>query len=207
MYFFQHLRTVSRHRRFVRKYCFRMGLYRQGLTHDLSKYAPVEFREGMRYWQGTRSPNNAAREDKGWSDSWLHHKGRNRHHFEYWIDYDLPGQNRILRGVPMPSRYVGEMVADRMAACRVYLGDEAYSDRSPYDYFMRSKPRLWFVHEQVKDQLEFLLKLLADEGEEVLLPFMRNEFLKKPWEEIKTGERYRRFLETRAATDTEDSVF
>ena len=43
---------------------------------------------------GDRSPNNAERGEKGYSSAWLHHKGRNRHHYEYWIDYstrDVPG--------------------------------------------------------------------------------------------------------------------
>lgn len=87
--FMGHLKTVSRHRYLVMKGCFRVGLYRQGLLHDLSKFSPTEFMVGARYWQGTRSPNNAEREEKGYSASWLHHKGRNRHHFEYWVDYNL----------------------------------------------------------------------------------------------------------------------
>ena len=70
-----HLKTVSRHRYLVMKGCFRVGLYRQGLLHDLSKFSPTEFMVGARYWQGTRSPNNAEREEKGYSASWLHHKG------------------------------------------------------------------------------------------------------------------------------------
>ena len=78
--FLGHLHTINHHRRLVRQGCFRMGLYWQGLTHDLSKYARVEFSTGVRYYQGTRSPNTAEREEKGWSEAWMHHKGRNRHH-------------------------------------------------------------------------------------------------------------------------------
>ena len=88
----EHFRTITYHRKLVRQNCFRVGLYRQGLMHDLSKYSPTEFLVGARYFQGDRSPNNAEREAKGYSSSWLHHKGRNKHHFEYWIDYTLkPG--------------------------------------------------------------------------------------------------------------------
>ena len=50
---------------FVMKACFQVGLYRQGLLHDPSKYGWTEFRVGCRYYQGTRSPNNAEREEKG----------------------------------------------------------------------------------------------------------------------------------------------
>ncbi|MEE8886705.1 MAG: DUF5662 family protein [Eubacteriales bacterium] len=175
-YAWQHFRTITRHRHLVMKYCFRMGLYRQGLAHDLSKYTPTEFLEGAVWWQGTRSPNNKAREEKGYSRAWLHHKGRNKHHFEYWIDYGL-NCDTIIRGVPIPRRYIAEMVADRISASRVYKGD-AYTDRSAYEYFVRGKKRLWFVHKDVVAQLEFLLKMVADEGEDKAIDYIKNVYLK-----------------------------
>jgi hypothetical protein len=113
-----------------------VGLYRQGLLHDLSKYSPTEFWVGARYFQGNRSPNNAEREDIGYSNSWLHHKGRNRHHFEYWVDYNLRGKEGESPLVPvkMPGRYVVEMFMDRIAASKIYMGD-AYTDAAPLKYF------------------------------------------------------------------------
>ena len=81
-----HFKTITHHRHLVCRYCFRLGLYRQGLLHDLSKYAPCEFWRGAKYYQGYRSPNDAERKQNGVSLAWLHHKGRNRHHFESWID-------------------------------------------------------------------------------------------------------------------------
>ena len=69
--------------------CFMRGLYRLGLVHDLSKYSWTEFSVGAKYYQGTRSPNDAERESKGYSSAWLHHKGRNKHHLEYWVDYSV----------------------------------------------------------------------------------------------------------------------
>ena len=97
--------------------------------HDLSKYSWTEFRIGCRYYQGTRSLNNAEREEKGYSSAWLHHKGRNKHHYEYWIDYNVNAERdgRILTGMKMPVRYVVEMFLDRIAASKVYIG-EAYND-------------------------------------------------------------------------------
>ena len=104
----QHFCTITNHKILVMKNCFRVGLYRQGLLHDMSKYMPSEFLVGCRYYQGTRSPNNAEREITGCSTAWLHHKGRNKHHYEYWIDYGLeqPG----LTGMKMPKKYVIEDV-------------------------------------------------------------------------------------------------
>ena len=173
----EHFRTITHHRHLVMQHCFRMGLYRQGLMHDLSKYAPVEFLEGCRYWQGTRSPNNAAREATGVSMSWLHHKGRNRHHFEYWVDYGAKPTERVLEGMPMPRIYVAEMIADRVAASQVYKGDE-YTDEAPLAYFLNSKKKLWFVHPQVLDQLEELLGMVAERGQDAAFDYIREVFLK-----------------------------
>ena len=150
-----HFKTITRHKLLVMKYCFRIGLYKQGLLHDLSKYSPTEFLVGCKYYQGTRSPNNAEREDIGVSTSWLHHKGRNKHHFEHWVDYSLDGEHPIM-GAQMPRKYVAEMVMDRISASRNYLGD-AYNDSQPLDYFLKSKEKLWFIHPQTKKELEALL--------------------------------------------------
>ena len=104
-----HFCTITKHKILVMKNCFRVGLYWQGFVHDLSKYMPSEFLVGCKYYQGNRSPNNAEREAKGYSSAWLHHKGRNKHHYEYWIDYNVkePG----LAGMKMPKKYVVEMLS------------------------------------------------------------------------------------------------
>lgn len=128
-----HFKTITHHRHLVCRYCFRLGLYRQGLLHDLSKYAPCEFWRGAKYYQGYRSPNDAERKQNGVSLAWLHHKGRNRHHFEYWIDYCIGEDGKpYMGGCKMPLRYVAEIFCDRIAACRTYLKDK-YTDAAPYD--------------------------------------------------------------------------
>ena len=113
--FWGHLRTICHHKRLVARHCFKVGLYRQGLTHDLSKFAPVEFIPGVKYFRGYRSPNEIERIEKGYSAAWLHHKGRNKHHFEYWIDF-APDKSRGLIGNRMPLRFLVEMVMDATAA-------------------------------------------------------------------------------------------
>ena len=174
--FFAHWRTVARHRRLVRQYCFRLGLYWQGLTHDLSKYSPTEFLAGVRYFQGDRSPNDAQRRKDGYSAAWLHHKGRNKHHFEYWTDYGTDGSG--ITGVEMPPRYVAEMFCDRVAASRVYRG-EKYSDADPLEFFRRGKGKRLLMHPATADLLESLLVKLKDEGEDATLAYIRRELLKK----------------------------
>ena len=126
-----HFKTITHHKFLVMQGCFRVGLYLQGICHDLSKYSPSEFWLSAKYYQGYRSPLNAEREDTGVSTVWLHHKGRNKHHYEYWMDSSLdPALKGILVPVPMPKRYIAEMIMDRIAASKVYEGDK-YTDGLP----------------------------------------------------------------------------
>ena len=172
-----HLKTITKHHDYVCRYCFRAGLYRQGLLHDLSKLSPTEFLVGAKYFQGTRSPNNAEREDKGYSESWMHHKGRNKHHYEYWLDYTAdPNTPHGMAGAQMPRRYVAEMILDRVSASRVYLGD-AYTDQDPLRYFLRSRDRCWFINDVTKRQMEFLLRMWAEKGEDHTIRYIRYVFL------------------------------
>lgn len=171
-----HFRTITEHKLLVMKHCFQIGLYRQGLMHDLSKYFPTEFFVGAKYYQGTRSPNNAEREAKGYSTAWLHHKGRNRHHFEYWIDYSLDGDH-CMEGMRMPRRYVAEMLADRIAASKVY-NKGTYTQHDPLRYFLEGQSH-YMIHPQTKRELEFLLRYLDRYGEEACFRYVRYVYLRK----------------------------
>ena len=176
MHILAHLKTIHRHRSLVRKYCFRLGLYWQGLTHDLSKYSPVEFWAGAKYFQGDRSPNDAQRCAHGYSASWIHHKGRNRHHFEYWTDYAPDGSG--ISGVEMPARYVAEMFCDRLAASKVYRGKD-FEPADPYRFFLRGKQRRLLLHPATEALLETILITLRDEGEDAAFDYVRKQVLKK----------------------------
>ena len=171
-----HFKTITTHKLRVMKYCFRVGLYRQGLLHDLSKYGPTEFLVGVKYYQGNRSPNEVERLEKGYSAAWLHHKGRNKHHLEYWIDY-VPDLGYRMGGMEIPVNYVVEMFCDRVAACQIYQ-KEKYTPASPWEYFARSKDRN-LIHPNTAALLEKLLLMLRDEGEEKTLAYIRREVLKK----------------------------
>ena len=170
----QHFRTITYHKWLVMKGCFAVGLYWQGLTHDLSKYSPEEFLNGVKYYQGYRSPNVAEREDKGYSASWLHHKGRNKHHFEYWIDYADCDVKMV--PAPMPARYNVEMFEDRLAASKVYLG-EKYTDASALDYYNKGDIRP-LLHPKTRQLLEKLLVMNAKYGEETTNRYIRLRVLK-----------------------------
>lgn len=170
-----HFMTVHKHRKLVRQNCFKVGLYWQGLTHDLSKYSFTEFWVGAKYYQGYRSPNNAEREDIGYSSSWLHHKGRNKHHYEYWIDYSSELQNGSVIPIDMPDRYLVEMVMDRIAASKVYKGKD-YNDACPLEYLNKGRDRI-VIHPNTLKRLSFLLEMLADKGEEYTFEYIKKEIL------------------------------
>ena len=148
-----HFETITRHKLLVMKYCFACGLYEQGLAHDLSKYSPTE----------------AEREARGYTSAWLHHKGRNKHHLEYWIDYSTTKTG--LTGMKIPLRYVCEMVCDRVAASQIYLGDK-YTDAAAWNYYEHSKDH-YLLHPETRALLEKLLKMVRDIGQERTFAYMK----------------------------------
>lgn len=165
----RHFRTITRHRHRVIAHCRRAGILWQGLFHDLSKYTPTEFFAGAKYYIGTRSPNEGEREANGHSLAWMHHKGRNRHHFEYWVD--INPETKRYEPVKMPLRFVVEMFCDRVAASKIYLG-EKYTDAHPLDYFMRGKDRR-SIHPETSDLLESLLRMLSEKGEKETFRYIK----------------------------------
>lgn len=169
LYIKKHFMTITRHRHQVIKHCYRCGILWQGLRHDLSKYTPTEFLEGIRYYRPDKSPNVGARETNGYSRAWLHHQGRNRHHFEYWVDYN--SQTRVKEPVQMPIRYVVEMFCDRVAASKIYY-DKDYDDSKPIMYFYKGKGRR-FMHPRTSALLEKLLVMLEKEGEDKTFDYIR----------------------------------
>lgn len=174
----EHFKTIMHHKKLVMQGCFKVGLYKQGLLHDMSKFSPTEFRVGAKYFQGDRSPNNAEREDRGYSSAWLHHKGRNKHHFEYWIDYSMD-KNEGFVGMKMPVNYVVEMFMDRVAASKTYQ-KEKYTDQHPLQYYERGAGKLGkYIHKDTAELLHHLLKMLAEEGEDKTFAYIKKEVLKK----------------------------
>ena len=168
--FWKHFKTITKHRHIVMFNCFRAGIPVQGLLHDLSKYSPYEFLVGAKYYQGTRSPNVAERQARGYSSAWLHHKGRSKHHYEYWFDND--DVTLTIQPVEMPVRYVIEMFCDRVSASKVYNGKN-YKDSIPLDYFNSHDYRVK-MHPNTRELLEELLTMLANEGEEKTFKYIRS---------------------------------
>lgn len=179
MQIWKHLKTITMHKWLVMKGCFYVGLYWQGIVHDMSKYMPSEFVIGAKYYQGIQSPNNAERKEIGYSSAWLHHKGRNKHHYEYWLDYSSHEGDGIVP-VEMPKKYLGEMFIDRVAASKNYNKGH-YTDDMPLKYFLKGKSYA-LMHENTREQLEFLLKMLADKGEKETFQYVKYVMLKNKYD-------------------------
>lgn len=165
-----HFKTITKHRHMVIRHCFKAGILWRGLLHDLSKYTPAEFCAGARFYKGTRSPNEAEREEYGYSAAWLHHKGRNRHHFEYWTDYNPT--TKCVGPVKMPIVFVKEMFCDRVAASKIYQGKN-YTEGHPLEYFLRGKANR-NIHPETSALLEEWLTMLAEQGEAATFKHIKN---------------------------------
>lgn len=154
----KHFNLVSHHKWEVFKLCCRAGIPLQGLLHDLSKFSPAEFIESVRYYNGHRSPLAVSREINGYSKAWLHHQGRNKHHWEYWIDGYIHGGY----GCIIPYRYACEMVCDMIAASKVYKGSE-YTLSCPLQYF-EAQTYGRFVHPHIQDFMRAVFTAYAVNG-------------------------------------------
>lgn len=170
MKLFKHFITITKHRWIVRKICFKIGRYYQGLTHDLSKYSWVEFFNGAKYYLGTKSPTIAEREDKGYSAAWMHHRGRNKHHFEYWFDCNKDG---IYVPIKMPIKYLKEMFADRVAASKIYQGKN-YTEDYPLEYLLTHRGKD-MLHPESFNKLKEWLTLLKEKGEKETCKIIKKE--------------------------------
>lgn len=172
----KHFRTITRHRHKVMAHCIKAGIFWQGIRHDLSKYSFTEFIPGAKYYAGDHSPNEEERKKNGYSKAWLHHKGRNQHHFEYWQDA-VPKEHKPLAPVEMPFKYVVEMFCDRVAASKIYKG-AAYTDASAWEYYAPNRQALP-MHPNTKALLEGWLLMLAEQGEEKTFRYIKSEVKKR----------------------------
>jgi len=170
--FFGHIGTVCTHKRYVRQACFKMGLYRQGLLHDLSKFSPEEFIPSVRYYDGHFSPNVNERRAYGYSKAWIHHKGVNKHHYEHWTDYPSGKVDPDIQGVRMPIRYVAEMIADRYAASRAYNGAD-YTSADAWNFYVRRRSHI-LIDRDTRAVLEKALVIMRDQGEDAAFSYMKS---------------------------------
>lgn len=155
----RHFKTVMKHKAVVFRECWSCGIGWQGLVHDLSKFSPAEFSSSAKHFQGNRSPIEAEKEDCGYSFAWLHHKGCNPHHWEYWIDFGNKGEIIADR---IPKKYVVEMLCDWIGAGKVYAKGK-WSQNDPLDYYNKVRAGRYF-HPETERVIVRFLELIRDDG-------------------------------------------
>ena len=129
----------------------------RGLKHDMSKFSPIEFWESVKYYNGKRSPIVISRQENGYSKAWLHHKGRNKHHTEYWVDINAPEKTPII-----PYKYVAEMICDKLSANKVYNG-KTWEQRCPIEYWNKEKQKIE-INKKLEEMLTEVFEQVAEKG-------------------------------------------
>lgn len=144
-YIIKHFYTITLHKYYVMQECFKRGLYWQGIVHDLSKYSFAEFLASARYFQGDSTPVAKMKAELGYAPSWLHHKGHNKHHWEYWTDF----YDGVQKPCPIPEKYLKEMACDMIGASKAYL-KQSYNRTEPLKYFIKNSKNWLATDETIK---------------------------------------------------------
>lgn len=168
--FVGHVKTVLTHKWYVFKLCYKAGIPFRGIVHDLSKFSPTEFWESVKYYNGKRSPIYFCKKDNGYSEAWLHHKGRNKHHYEYWFDSKAPDPTPII-----PYKYTIEMVCDTFAAGMAYQGRN-WTKEYQLSYWESSERPGKYLNPKIS---EFLTRVYCDVAEKGLEAVINKKNLKK----------------------------
>lgn len=167
---FGHLKTITTHKWLVFKLAIKAGIPIRGLLHDLSKYSPTEFIESAKFYQnGKRSPISKAKEVNGYSVAWLHHKGRNKHHLEYWFD-DYEKEPPII-----PFKYCAEMICDKIAAGMVYQGKN-FTKEFELEYWKKEEKDMIYTNQKVK---EFITEVFTEVSKYGVNETISNKNLKR----------------------------
>lgn len=154
---FRHFAKICKHKWWVFYYCCKAGIPWRGIKHDMSKFSPVEFWESVKYYQGDRSPIDACKEANGVSKAWMHHKGRNSHHYEYYVDnFDKGGT-----ALQMPFIDALELICDYLGAARAYFGKD-FSFRKEWEWWLNKASNPLFMHSQTKAFITLTLWHLQD---------------------------------------------
>lgn len=158
--FFGHLKTVCKHKYWVSYYAMRLGIPVRGLLHDLSKFHPVEFFESVKYYTGTHSPIDECKKMNGYSKAWMHHKGHNKHHYEYWQDnFDNGGQPLC-----MPYKETLEMLCDYLGAGRAYNGKD-FTFQKEYEWWKNKSSKPLAMHEVQKHFFDYVFQSMSERNE------------------------------------------
>lgn len=157
--YWRHLNTIKKHKWYVMKACFKVGLIWQGITHDLSKYSVTEFCASAKYFQGDKSPIDAEKNKNGYSLAWQNHKGKNKHHWQYWTDFE----NGELIVIEMPSKYLVEMLCDWVGAGKAY-NKTAWTIETFKAWYQNNKQKM-ILHTLTRLYIDLLMDNVKTEEE------------------------------------------
>ena len=153
----KHTKLVLKHKWYVFIYCTKLGMPLRGLMHDMSKFSPTEFFESIKYYSGVKSPITISRQANGYSKAWLHHKGRNKHHIEYWYDWNVKETPVV------PYKYAIEMLCDHIAAGQVYKGKN-WSKEYPLKYWNEIETVRPLYNPKTEKFITVIKEEVADQG-------------------------------------------
>ncbi len=173
MHMIKHFKLVMHHKWLVLKLCLKVGEPWRGFMHDMSKFSPTEFFESAKYYVGTHSPITEAKKVEGYSNAWLHHKGRNKHHAEYWVDEAAPEKTPV---IPYP--YAVEMICDKIAAGMTYLGDK-FTKEYELEYWNKERAKIKINEKTAQFITEVLTRVAKDGIDKTLTKKNMKEIYKK----------------------------
>ena len=165
-----------------------MGLFWQGLTHDLSKYSIKEL-SIAKYYNGSKSPHAACRDELGYSPSWLYHYHRQKHHWQYWLDIeDWPD---AVKPIKMPYKYVIEMFCDFIGAGKAYNKGK-WNEDMPWDYYEKACKGKRLMHHESEYLLVKLLWNLKEQKSKAFFKWYKRakKYLKEMYDSGKILDDY-----------------
>lgn len=148
--YLKYFNTICIHKWYVFIECVKLGITWQGIVHDMSKFSLSEFIPSAKYYNGNGN-------DVEYQNAWLHHKGHNKHHWEYWVDWNSSTGEYLLSDIPI--KYLKEIYADMIGASKAY-NKWNFDNKEPLKYFI-DKCKGWKIKDEDRYWLEFKLNELA----------------------------------------------
>ncbi len=166
----KYLSYLVRHKWYVMLACFRYGLYWQGIVHDWSKFLPSEWLPYAESFYGSRSKligeiqkthvalsqeetHDLATIRRQFDIAWLKHQHRNPHHWQHWVLREDSGLTKVL---PMPRRYLLEMLADWEGAGRAITGKTGTTP----GWYAKNRDKI-MLHEDTRWSVDIMLEYFS----------------------------------------------
>jgi len=138
--YWEYLKYIIEHKKNVGIECLKMGMFFHAITHDLSKFRPSEFIPYAKFFYAKSRTTNYKKSDEddlNFLEGWNHHQKRNKHHWNYWVS--VTRKDEII-ALPMPMKYVRQMIADWRGMSRKFGGTwEKYYRENQKDFILHQE--------------------------------------------------------------------